>query len=64
MIRRPYDDDPCRDCRYGWEMDSEEDENGNEFIWYCCRADMDSTCEEEPERYTDYELYRRENPRE
>jgi hypothetical protein len=45
-------------------MDCEEDENGNEYIWYSCRLDMDSTCEGEPERYSDYELYRKENKRE
>lgn len=64
MVRRPVDDDPCKDCRYGWSMDVEEDENGKEYIWYSCRLDMDSTCEEEPEKYSDYELYARENPRE
>lgn len=64
MIRRPCDEDPCRDCWYSEWWDCGEDEDGNEYVEYRCRADMGEDCDGEPGRLSDYELYRRENPRE
>lgn len=58
---RPISDDPCKECRFSEVWDFDDD-----FVEYRCRAGVpdNEPCDGEPERYTDYELYAMENPRE
>lgn len=59
MVRRHYKNDPCRDCAYSvwWTCDDES-------ITYICEAEMDEDCDGEPGGLDDYQIYRKENPRE
>lgn len=59
MRRRPYDDDPCRDCRYAYDTDWQDG-----CTIYTCKADVpdDEECDGEPGELCDYDLYKLENP--
>ena len=58
MIKRSYDNESCANCQYAEEWDYEDDS-----IIYRCRLDMTEECDGQPDEYSDYEQYARENGR-
>ena len=58
MIKRFFKHDPCANCKYAEEWDYDDN-----FTIYRCQLDMrEDECDEEPSKYCDTEILRRENP--